>query len=154
MDKVLLSAADIEAMPEEARQHQFNENAVRHTRSLGDATGLDTIGLHLVRVETGYDSTQYHFHHHDEEFLYILSGRGIAEIGEEQHEVGPGDFMGFTRNSLPHNLHNPFNEDLVYLMGGNRNDFDICDYPKIARRMYRSHGNKQYVELDQVKDVE
>lgn len=149
----LLKAADIEKLQERVNVHQFNDNAVRHTRSIGDLLGLSDIGVHLVRLAQGNDSTQFHFHHIDEEFVYILSGKGIAEIGEEQHEVGAGDFMAFTRHSLPHNMHNPFEEDLVYLMGGSRSPIDVCDYPRINRRMYREHGVKQYVDIENLHEV-
>ena len=50
------------AMPEHARQHAFNPNGVRHTKSLGDACGLQQIGVHLVRLESGRESTEYHAH--------------------------------------------------------------------------------------------
>lgn len=149
----LLTAKEIAGLKETVNVHQFNANAIRHTRSLGDLLGLTHLGVHLVRLEKGHDSTQFHYHHMDEEFLYILSGRGIAEIGEERHEVGPGDFMAFTRHSLPHNLTNPFDEDLVYLMGGNRSEFDICDYPRINRRMYRVNGQKEFVDTEHLHDV-
>jgi len=149
----LLKADEIARLAETINVHQFNENAVRHTRSIGDLLGLSSLGVHLVRLEQGKDSTQFHYHHVDEEFLYILSGKGIAEIGDEEREVGPGDFMAFVKNSLPHSMHNPFDEDLVYLMGGNRNDIDICDYPRIGRRMYRTYGVKQYVDLQHLHDV-
>ena len=149
----LLRAEAIAEMEQDIRIHQFNNNAVRHTRSLGDLLGLETLGVHLVRVESGKESTQFHSHHIDEEFLYILSGRGIAEIGEESFEVGPGDFMGFTANSLPHTLVNPYAEDLTYLMAGNRNSIDVCDYPRIRRRMYRTNGKKEFVDLDSLKEV-
>lgn len=155
MDKPfpLLTAKDIGEMVQVPRTHQFNENAVRHTRSLGDQLGLDHLGVHLVRVEPGKDSTQFHYHHQDEEFLYILEGNGIAEIGDDKVRVSTGDFMAFTRHSLPHNLHNDSDADLVYLMGGTRSDIDVCDYPRINRRMYREHGKKTYVDLDKVSDV-
>ena len=91
----LLKAAEIESMPEEARAHPLDPGVVRHTRSLGDAAGLRSLGVHLVRLRPGHVSTVYHFHHQDEEWIYVLSGRGIAEIGEATMEVGPGDFMGF-----------------------------------------------------------
>ena len=149
----LLNASDIAALAETRHTHQFNPNAVRHTRSLGDLLGLTRLGVHLVRLEKGRDSTQFHYHHVDEEFLYIIEGRGIAEIGDNRHEVGPGDFMAFTRESLPHNLSNPFDEDLVYLMGGNRSEFDVCDYPRINRRMYRIAGNKEYVDMEHLHHV-
>lgn len=71
----------------------------------------------------------------DEEFLYILSGRGRAEIGEAVLEVGPGDFMGFTALSPGHHLMNPYDEDLVYFMGGEQSGFDIGIFPKAGKRV-------------------
>ena len=150
----LLNAKDIEAMEETVRVHQFNDNGIRHTKSIGDALGLTTLGIHLVRVEPGHDSTQFHCHHEDEEFLYILSGKGLADIGDEQIEIEAGDFMAFKKHSLPHSLHNSSDQDLVYLMGGTRSDIDVCDYPRIGRRMYRIHGEKQFVEISQLRDVD
>jgi len=149
----LLRAAEIAEMQQDTRIHQFNNNAVRHTRALGDLLGLESLCVHLVRVEPGRESTQFHSHQVDEEFIYILSGQGIAEIGEETFEVGPGDFMGFIAHSLPHTLTNPYAEDLTYLMAGNRNSIDICDYPRIRRRMYRTNGKKEFVDWDSIKDV-
>ena len=144
----LLQAADIQALPEEGRVHPLDPTSVRHTRSLGDAVGLATIGVHLVRLTPGKTSSVYHFHHHDEEWIYVLSGRGVAEIGDEKFDVGPGDFMGFVAGSLPHSLINPNVKDLVYLVGGNRLPFDVCDYPRARMRRYRIHGANEYVSLD------
>jgi uncharacterized cupin superfamily protein len=142
----LLKASEIEAMPEVVKVHSLNAEAVRHTRSLSDAVGMTQIGVHLVRVEPGKETTQFHFHHQEEEFLYILSGRGVAEIGDGQIEVGAGDFLGFTAPSLPHTVKNPFDEDLVYLMGGDRLNFDICDYPLLQKRLYRVDGTRQLID--------
>ena len=144
----LLKAQDVAALPEERRVHALDAGSVRHTRSLGDAVGLATLGVHTVRLTQGCRSSVLHFHHHDEEWIYILSGQGVAEIGDEKHEVGAGDFMGFVAGSLPHNLFNPHAEDLVYLVGGNRLPFDVCDYPRIRMRRYRTNGVNEYVSLD------
>ena len=67
----LLTRADIEAMPAREHVHQFNSNAVRITQTLSDATGLTTLGVHLIRLPPGRDSTTYHFHDGEEEFLYV-----------------------------------------------------------------------------------
>ena len=144
--KSLIRRQEVEALHEQARPHPLDASLVRHTRSLGDAVGLATIGVHLVRLEKGDTSSVLHFHHQDEEWIYILSGSGIANIGDEQHEVGAGDFMGFVAGSVPHNLHNPNADDLVYLVGGNRWPFDVCDYPKIGKRRYRVNGKSVYVD--------
>jgi uncharacterized cupin superfamily protein len=46
----------------------------------------------MARVPPGKESFAYQSHERDEEFLFILSGRGRAEINGTIHEVGPGDF--------------------------------------------------------------
>jgi uncharacterized cupin superfamily protein len=142
----LIRRAEIEALPEVRRPHPLDASLVRHTRSLGDAAGLQTIGVHLVRLEAGDTSSVQHYHHQDEEWVYILSGRGTTLIGDETLEVGAGDFMGFAAGSPPHNLSNPHQDDLVYLVGGNRWPFDVCDYPKIGKRRYRINGKNVYVD--------
>ena len=144
----LIRSAEVQALPEVRRPHPLDATLVRHTRSLGDAAGLTTIGVHLVRLEAGDTSSVQHFHHQDEEWVYILSGRATTLIGDETLEVGPGDFMGFAAGSAPHNLRNPHEEDLVYLVGGNRWPFDVCDYPKIGKRRYRINGKNVYVDAD------
>ena len=149
----LLRKADIDELHEIERPHPLDSALVRHTRSLGDEIGLSTIGVHLVRLKKGNTSSVYHFHHQDEEWVYILSGRGIADIGDEKHEVGPGDFMGFVAESLPHCLHNPNAEDLVYLVGGNRLPFDVCDYPRVGKRRYRINGKNVYVDADRLEQA-
>tara|TARA_R110002072_G_scaffold89232_4_gene199891 strand:- start:13697 stop:14176 length:480 start_codon:yes stop_codon:yes gene_type:complete len=148
-----LSAEDIAALEETEVVHQHNNNAVRHTRSLTDLLGLEDIGVHMVRVESGHDSTTFHSHHYDEEFLYVISGRGIARLDEDNKEVGPGDFMAFGKHSVAHSLTNPFEEDLVYLMGGNRNEIDVCDYPDLKRRQYRLSGDREFVDMEQITRV-
>ena len=149
----LLRAADIETLDEHIYVHQFNPNAIRHTKSLGDRVGLSQVGVHLVRVAPGDDSTQHHVHLIEEEFIYILSGRGIAQIGDEKYEIGPGDFMGFVAGYLPHSMANPFEADLVYLAGGNRSEVDICSYPDIKLKQYRLKNQREAVHWDDIDQV-
>lgn len=144
-NRSLLTAQAIAALPEHARQHAFNPNGVRHTKSLGDACGLEQIGVHLVRLEAGHESTEYHSHAHDEEWIYVLSGRGMAEIGGRKSEVNAGDFMGFVAGSAPHTMANPFKEDLVYLVGGTRHAYDVVDYPRRGIRSYKYDGKRDNV---------
>jgi uncharacterized cupin superfamily protein len=142
---VHLPSAELAGMPERRHVHQFNANAVRLTRTLGLAAGLAGIGVHLVRLEPGRDSTQHHWHDADEEFIYILTGRAIAWIGADRHAVGPGDFMGFPAPSPAHSLSNPFDTDVLYLMGGERHSVDLVHYPQIERTLVKSHGTRRWV---------
>lgn len=147
------SKARIEAMEERTHVHQYNENAVRLTRTLGDLAGLEDMGLHMVRIEPGRETTEHHYHGQDEEFLIILSGRGEAHIGDEKLEVAPGDVMMFPKGGPAHSMRNPFQDDLVYLMGGTRPPVDICTYPRLGRTQIRANGEKQYVDAPHLKKV-
>jgi uncharacterized cupin superfamily protein len=140
--RALLRAALREKVAEETFSHPFNPDSKIFARTLSDATGLERIGIHWVRVPAGKESFVYHRHRMEEEFVYILSGRGVAEIDGEEHEVGPGDFMGFgTSPPVGHHLRNPFSEDLVYLAGGERRPSEIADYPKLGKMMVRVGTN-------------
>jgi uncharacterized cupin superfamily protein len=153
MTRHLQTAAEIAARPERRHVHQFNPNAVRMTRTLSEHAGMERIGVHLVRLEPGRDSTQLHFHDADEEFIYVLEGRGIAEIGDDRFEIGPGDFMGFPAPSPGHALSNPFDRDLVYLVGGERNPNDVVHYPRIRRTMIKGPAPRRWVDWDDLHDV-
>jgi uncharacterized cupin superfamily protein len=142
-----MTAAEIAALPERVAVHPLNPRAVRHTKALAAAVGCIHLGVHWVRVEPGQDSTAYHRHCAEEEFIYILSGRGMATIGGESMEIGPGDFMGFPPNSPPHKMSNPFEADLVYLMGGTNLDYDLCEYPEAGQRLYRVGDRRTYRPL-------
>ena len=135
MPKSYLSAAEIAAAPEVHVRHPFNPASDAYLRSLGRFAGLQRVALTLARVPPGRESFIYHSHERHEEFLFILSGRGRAEIGGETIEVGPGDFMGFTAPSVAHHLTNPYEEDLVYLMGGEHGGFDIGNFPRVGKRV-------------------
>ena len=145
--RVRLSAAAIDDLPEHIYRHPLNPNSVRHTKSLGDATGLTQVGVHLVRLKPGRDSTEFHYHHRSEEFVFVVSGRGVAKHGKEESEISAGDFLGFPAGGPAHVLSNPFEEDLLYVCGGTRLASDVCDYPAAGQRLFVSDGEKHYEEL-------
>lgn len=153
MKKHILKATEIESLPESKNVHQFNDRAIRHTRSLGDLVGLTSIGFHLVRVEPGDETTQHHNHECSDEFVYILSGSGTLSLNDEDIDIESGDFVGFPMNGPAHSMKNTGGDDLVYLMGGGRPAIDICNYPRIQKRLYIINGQKEYVDLKDLGHV-
>jgi uncharacterized cupin superfamily protein len=133
--KPLLTAADIAAAPLGHIKHPWNANSDVYITRLGVAAGLARTAISLARVPPGKESFVYHSHENCEEWLYIVSGKGRAEIDGVLHEVGPGDFMGFTAPGPAHHLANPYTEDLVYLMGGETGRLDIGHFPKLGRKI-------------------
>ncbi|KAF1040801.1 cupin [Burkholderia lata] len=143
----VLKAADIAAMEPEHSVHPLNENAVRLKRSLGDATGLTQLGFHLMTLMPGHESTEYHRHLYAEECVYVLSGTGEAIVDGHTHAIGPGDFMGFPRGGAAHTMLNTGALPLVYLVAGDRPEHDVCDYPKLGKRLYKAGADKVFVDL-------
>lgn len=142
--KPLVTAAEIAELPEFHVSHPFNPQSDIYLKRLAPLAGLTRLSLTMGRVPPGKDSFIYHSHERDEEFLFILSGRGRAEIGEETFEVGPGDFMGFPAPGGPaHNLTNPYEEDLVYLMAGEHSGFDIGHFPRLGKHIIFGPGGIQ-----------
>jgi uncharacterized cupin superfamily protein len=125
---------------------------VRSTQSLGDAVGLNHIGVHLVTILPGRDTTEYHRHWCEEEFLYVLSGQGTANIDDQLHAVAAGDFMGFGRRSVAHSLTNTGTEPLVCLVGGQRLENDVCDYPRQSKRLYINGPQEDMVNLQDINN--
>lgn len=149
----LLRRAELEGQGLARFVHPHNQEAIRHSACLTDGLGFTDMGVHLVHVKPGDFSTEHHFHEEDEEFLYILAGRGVASIGDERFEVGAGDFMAFPKHSPPHHMHNPGDVDLVYLMGGTRPAIDVVNYPRLGRRQYRLHGKREFIDVTDLKYV-
>jgi len=133
----VLQASEI-AQREESFSHPWNPKSQLIGVQLSRALGLKRTAVSIARMPPGKESFVYHSHRHEEEWLYILSGRAIAEIDGEEIEVGPVDFIAFPTPSVPHHLKNPFDRDLVYLMGGENREFDIADFPRLGKRMVKS----------------
>ncbi len=117
--------------------HPWNPNSEISGTYMGRTLGLKRTGVNFAVIHPGKESFVYHSHYCEEEWIYILSGRGIAEIDGEEFEVFPGDFMAFPTPSVAHHLRNSGKEDLVYLVGGENLDVEIADFPHLGKRMIR-----------------
>jgi uncharacterized cupin superfamily protein len=152
-DPVLLRASEIAAMEGVAKAHFLNPEARRVNRSLGDATGLTGIGIHLIEVEPGGWTTEHHIHHHEDEAIYVLSGTAEARHGDDVVAVGPGDFLGYAAGGPAHSLRATGDAPLRCLVMGQRLAHDVCDYPDRGKRLFRNAGLPwQVADLDGLSD--
>jgi uncharacterized cupin superfamily protein len=146
-----LAAKQIAAMAGVRRVHALNPAAVRDDKSLGDETGLNHIGIHLITIAPGDKSTEFHSHMYEEEAIYVLSGHGTEAIGETRQKIGPGDFIGFPAGGAAHETVNDGTEPLVCLVIGQRLAQDVVDYPHNGKRLYRNSGERDMVDIDLIK---
>ena len=58
----------------------------RERRKLGDAAGLTQYGVNLLRLPPGAWSSQRHWHRHQDEFMYVLSGE-IVLVSDDGEEI-------------------------------------------------------------------
>ena len=149
---LILTSQQIEEMKGEKRIHFLNPNAERIRKSIGDAVGLRKIGVHIVSIEPGKDSTEYHKHYNEEECIYVLSGKGILRIEDEEFPFGKGDFVGLPANTAAHDLKNTGDETLVVLVMGQRLEQDVADYPNKKKRLYRNNGLWDIVDFENISD--
>jgi len=123
---------------EKTFSHPWNTKSEVTGTHLSGIAGLSRTGVSLVRISSGKESFAYHLHHREEEWIYILSGRGVAQIDGEEYELAPGDFVAFPTPSVAHNMTNPFDVELIYMMGGEHLEHEIADFPRLGKRMIRN----------------
>jgi uncharacterized cupin superfamily protein len=116
-------------------------------RSPGRLTGLTQMGVSLRTVGPGFAGTNRHFHTLEEEWTYVLAGRGRLRIGPLEFAVGPGHFAGYPTGPRPHHLVNDGDDDLVFLEGGeSRPKEDAFWYPDIRKMGKARAFVEPYVE--------
>jgi uncharacterized cupin superfamily protein len=150
-----MSEAKVLWRAEELRRHErgyeqrLNPSSGFTGTALSRLAGLQRAHVSLARLPPGKDSFAYHAHLVQEEWVYILSGRGLAEIDGVEQEVGPGDFMGFAAASAAHLLKNRGAEELVYLMGGESTPLEVVEYPHLGKRflLVPAPGGTEFYEL-------
>lgn len=135
-----LSKNDIAELAGAEKQHFLNPNAERTQKSLGDAVGITGFGFHIIEVQPGRDTTEFHFHHFEDECLFVLNGNATAFIGDEEIEIGEGDFIGHPKNGAPHTIKNTGDGVLRCIVVGERKDSDVVDYPRLNKRLFRNSG--------------
>ena len=153
MSNQILKCSDITAMQGETKTHFLNDNAVRVAKSLGDLTGMKGLGFHLIEVQPGRESTEYHSHQYEDECAYILSGEATVTIGDEVHLVAEGDFIGYPSGTGAHTMKNTGRTTLVCIVAGQRLAHDIADYPHLNKRLYRNNGSSELVEYSDITTV-
>lgn len=140
MEKYLVTREEIETYEGIEKTHFLNANAQRRNKSLGDLTGLNHIGFHIIEIQPGKDSTEAHVHYFEEECVYILEGEAEASIGNTIHRVKAGDFIGYRRGGEPHKLSNTGSSLLKCIVVGQRLDHDVADYTDMNKRLFRNTG--------------
>ncbi len=123
--------------------------AGRERRRLGDAFGLTQFGVNLLRLPPGQWSSQRHWHHGEDEFVYVLDGEVTLVTDAGEQTLRPGMAAGF-KAGVPdgHHLVNRSARDAVVLEVGTRLEQDPVDYSDIDMLVRIVGGEERFVQKD------
>jgi uncharacterized cupin superfamily protein len=127
------------------KSHPIDPRVKKHAFSLGDATGLTQLGVHLSRVGANTLSTALHWHTTDDEWIYVVEATPgarllIREDADDaaaitrEEEIAAGDFLAFPAGDKRAHALRAGDGELVYLVGGTRAGTDVCSYPEAGMK--------------------
>jgi uncharacterized cupin superfamily protein len=104
----------------------------RQKRALGDACGLKRIGINHTTLPPGTESSMRHWHTHEEEFIYVLSGEVVLRTDAGEQVLTAGMCAGFAAGLADgHQLINRSAAPVIYLEVSNRDPVDECFYSDV-----------------------
>jgi uncharacterized cupin superfamily protein len=120
----------------------YNEPvAERLKQGVGDAGGLTDFGVNLTRLPPGAWSAQRHWHSHEDEFVFIVSGELVLVTDDGEDILRAGDCAAFPKAvANGHKLENRTAETATYLEIGTRAQDDACSYPDVDMHLDRGKG--------------
>ena len=125
----------------------------REKRALGDALGLKTIGINHTVLPPGKESSMRHWHSHEEEFVFVLSGELVLRTDAGEQLLKAGTCAGFP---LPadvskgdgHQLINRGTEPAVYLEISNRDRRDQGYYADVDLHFHGADAPVRFTRKD------
>src|SRR5262249_628501 len=91
LDPLTLPARNTSGYPEPYRSRVLP----REKGALGDALGLEKIGINHTTLPPGRESSMRHWHTHEEEFVFVLSGEVVLVTDSGEQVLTAGMCAGF-----------------------------------------------------------
>jgi uncharacterized cupin superfamily protein len=121
----------------------------REKRQLGNALGLKTIGINQTVLPPGKESSMRHWHTHEEEFIYVLSGEVVLRTDGGEQTLTAGTCAGFPLGSRDgHQLVNRSALPAVYLEISNRDPNDQAFYPDVDLHFNGDNAQVMFTRKD------
>lgn len=125
----------------------------REKRALGDALGLKSIGVNQTVLPPGKESSMRHWHTHEEEFVYVLSGEVVLRTDAGEQVLTAGMCAGFPVAEDPgkgdgHQLVNRSDRPAVYLEVSNRDSRDQAYYSDVDLHFHGADAPVRFTRRD------
>ena len=121
----------------------------REKRALGDPLGLKTIGINHTTLPPGKHSSMRHWHTHEEEFIYVLSGEVVLHTDAGEQVLKAGMCAGFALGTTDgHCLINRSSQPAVYLEVSNRHPEDRAFYSDVDMMFHGVKAKPMFTRKD------
>lgn len=132
--------------------HNINDIPLEHIKDpdfagkmktlfLGDVAGSEKIFVNMDYIKPGGKSKKFHSHSKQEEFFFVIAGKGVLRIGESEEPVIEGDFVAKPAGKgIAHQFINNGSEILQVFNFGLKSEEDIEEYPDEGIIMLKKQG--------------
>jgi uncharacterized cupin superfamily protein len=130
LDKPALDPAALEGVSRSNYPEPYRARVLpRDVRRLGDALGLTRIGVNLVFLQPGKESSMRHWHTREDEFVFVVAGELVLRTDAGEQLLAAGMCAGFAAGSTDgHQLLNRSARPAAYLVVSNRDAADSAYY--------------------------
>ncbi len=124
MKKHLVNVNDI------AWQSYKHNDFCYQEKRLRIAAGGEKIGATLYQLMPGKKAFPFHFHHANEEAVFVLEGNGSLRTHKGLQKIKSGDYIAFPSGpEFAHQIINTSKKKLVFLCFSTMNYPEIVEYP-------------------------
>jgi uncharacterized cupin superfamily protein len=113
----------------------------RSSLRLGEAGGLTQFGVNLVTLEPGALSSLRHWHHHEDEFVWVVEGECTLIQDEGETVLRPGDCAAFPAGDPNgHHFQNRTDRPARFLVIGTRAPSETAVYSDVDLMVHVTPG--------------
>jgi uncharacterized cupin superfamily protein len=143
-------AKEIDAVSVSGYPEPFRSRVLpREVRRLGDAFGLTNVGVSLVTIFPGKESSMRHTHTHEDELVYMLEGELVLHTNGGEEPFRPGMVIGFSAgDGNAHHFLNRGERNATFLVISNRHLEDGATYPDIDLAVKKRDGKYVFTRKD------
>lgn len=133
IDKPALDPSSIEPKTSSIYPRPFDQStAGRSKRALAQVLGLSQFGVNLTELAPGSASALRHWHSHEDEFIYVISGEVTLVTSAGEQTLVAGMVAGFPAGvENGHCIRNESTLPATILEVGTRDMLDEANYPDV-----------------------
>ena len=121
----------------------------RSSLRLGEAGGLTQFGVNLVMLEPGAMSSLRHWHHNEDEFVWVVEGECTLVQDEGETVMRPGDCAAFPAGSTNgHHFLNRSTSVAKFMVVGSKAAQEVAVYSDVDLMVTMEKGRAEFTYKD------